>query len=85
MVIGGVFGRMLGQALQSFVSSKNSFTGNYNRIGSIDASIYALIGSAAMMSGIISFYRFFTILGFSRITISLCVIIMELTESAELS
>lgn len=35
----------------------------------IDASIYALIGSTAWMSG------------FSRITISLCVIIVELTES----
>jgi len=37
----------------------------------IDPSIYALVGAAAMMSG------------FSRTTISLCIIMMELTESTQ--
>eukprot|EP01117_Protostelium_nocturnum_P016619 TRINITY_DN6623_c0_g1_i1.p1 TRINITY_DN6623_c0_g1~~TRINITY_DN6623_c0_g1_i1.p1 ORF type:complete len:804 (-),score=233.35 TRINITY_DN6623_c0_g1_i1:12-2423(-) len=37
----------------------------------IDPSIYALVGAAAMMSG------------FSRITISLCVIIIELTQNTQ--
>ncbi|PRP77290.1 chloride channel protein, partial [Planoprotostelium fungivorum] len=37
----------------------------------IDPSIYALVGAAAMMSG------------FSRITISLCVIVIELTENTQ--
>jgi len=37
----------------------------------IDPSIYALVGCASMMSG------------FSRTTISLCVIVMELTESTQ--
>jgi len=37
----------------------------------IDSSIYALVGATALMSG------------FSRITISLCVIIIEITENAQ--
>ncbi len=38
-------------------------------VPSIDPSVYALVGSASMMAG------------FSRMTISLVVILMELTES----
>jgi len=58
MLIGAIFGRMVGQILQLFVTDT-------------DPSVYALVGTAAMMSG------------FSRITVSLCVIIIELTENTQ--
>jgi len=54
-VIGRLFGTMLGDILQK----------------PFDPSIYALVSSAAMMSG------------FSRMTISLVVIILELTENTQ--
>lgn len=63
MLIGATFGRILGQTLALMFSHNNP---------QIDPSIYALVGSAAMMSG------------FSRITISLCVIVVELTESKKI-
>jgi H+/Cl- antiporter ClcA len=52
MTIGGVYGRMMGQVFQSNLSSKPfAFLLSYCSKGTIDASVYALIGSAAMMSG----------------------------------
>jgi len=62
MLIGGAYGRIVGQLMQTMFSTWNP---------SVDASIYALVGSTAMMSG------------FSRITISLCVIVIELTENTQ--
>lgn len=60
MVVGATYGRIVGLILQYIFPNLNP---------PIDTSIYALVGSAAMMAG------------FSRITISLCVIMMEITES----
>lgn len=81
MVIGATMGRALGQGLQTIFNDgkikrfsffSQNFSQSYKTKDSIDPSIYALVGSAAMMSG------------FSRITISLCVILIELTESKNL-
>jgi len=60
MLIGATFGRMMGQAISRWFPDAG-----------IEPSIYALVGSTAMMSG------------FSRITISLCVIYIELTENTQ--
>lgn len=60
LIIGATFGRIIGRIVAFAFSGLSP---------PIDTSIYALVGSAAMMSG------------FSRTTISLCVILVELTES----
>ncbi|GAM26351.1 hypothetical protein SAMD00019534_095260, partial [Acytostelium subglobosum LB1] len=57
MVIGGAWGRLFGKTLDLIMN--------------VDASLYALIGSAAMMGGSL------------RMTISLVVIIVELTEGTQ--
>jgi chloride channel 7 len=62
MLIGALIGRIFGLALHNIFSSLSP---------PLDPSIYALVGSAALMSG------------FSRITISLVVIVVELTESTQ--
>jgi len=64
LLIGAINGRIIGVALHDIVFHPTE-------AHQIDPSIYAIIGSAAMMAG------------FSRITISLCVIIVELTESTQ--
>lgn len=61
MLLGGSFGRLFGESFQIISPMINWFP--------IDPSIYALVGSAAMMAGS------------SRLTISVCVIMMELTGS----
>jgi len=62
LIIGATFGRIVGRMVAAVFSGLNP---------PIDTSIYALVGSAAMMSG------------FSRTTISLCVILIELTENTQ--
>jgi len=62
LIIGATFGRIIGRIVSAVFSGLNP---------PIDTSIYALVGSAAMMSG------------FSRTTISLCVILIELTENTQ--
>jgi chloride channel 7 len=61
MLLGGSLGRLFGESFQLLAPKISWFP--------VDPSIYALVGSAAMMSGS------------SRLTISVCVIIMELTQS----
>lgn len=71
MVIGATYGRIFGKILAIIVPRKyffflrNFLESSY----AVDASIYALVGAGAMMSG------------FSRTTISLVVIMIELTAS----
>eukprot|EP01118_Nematostelium_gracile_P020137 TRINITY_DN9666_c0_g2_i2.p1 TRINITY_DN9666_c0_g2~~TRINITY_DN9666_c0_g2_i2.p1 ORF type:complete len:324 (-),score=69.22 TRINITY_DN9666_c0_g2_i2:53-964(-) len=60
MLLGAVIGRIVGQVIQLIWKDAG-----------VDASIYALVSSAALMSG------------FSRATISLVAIVMELTESTQ--
>jgi chloride channel 7 len=62
LIIGATFGRIVGRMVAAVFSGLNP---------PIDTSIYALVGSAAMMAG------------FSRTTISLCVILVELTENTQ--
>ncbi len=62
MLVGGGMGRFVGEVVAIFFDRPNS---------PIDPSIYAMIGSAALMAGS------------TRLTISLVVIIMELTEGTQ--
>ncbi|GAM27628.1 hypothetical protein SAMD00019534_108040 [Acytostelium subglobosum LB1] len=62
MLVGGALGRLSGQFGALMFSKANP---------PIDPSIYAMVGSSAMMAG------------FSRMTISLAVIIVELTEGTQ--
>eukprot|EP01132_Coremiostelium_polycephalum_P000989 gene989-1255_t len=62
MLVGGSLGRLVGQVGAIIFSHSNP---------PIDPSIYAMVGSSAMMAG------------FSRMTISLAVIIVELTEGTQ--
>jgi H+/Cl- antiporter ClcA len=73
--LGATFGRIIGRMVAAVFSGLSTYFHvalTYLPSGlnpPIDTSIYALVGSAAMMAG------------FSRTTISLCVILIELTES----
>ncbi|GAM29080.1 hypothetical protein SAMD00019534_122560 [Acytostelium subglobosum LB1] len=62
MLLGGTFGRLVGQLGSIMFSHANP---------PIDPSIYAMVGSSAMMAG------------FSRMTISLAIIVVELTEGTQ--
>lgn len=76
MVVGGSLGRYVGWIVAQIVPQLT-----------IDSSIYAVVGSAALMAGMILvnfiFVAYIAFAGSLRLTISLVVIIVELTEGTQ--